>query len=86
MAAVTDDHRFEAVQNETMEGEKHTMCEVLDRLIAEGEARGEARGISIGEARGEARGEANAARRYESEIARLKAELAKYQKQGAMAN
>ena len=58
------------------------MCEVLDRLIAEGEARGEARGISIGEARGEA----NAARRYESEIARLKAELAKYQKQGATAN
>ena len=56
------------------EGEKHTMCEVLDKLIAEGEARGEARG------------EANAAKRYESEIARLKAELAKYQKQGAMAN
>ena len=52
------------------------MCEILDRV----EARGEARGIRLGEARGEARGEAKASARYESEIARLKAELAKYQK------
>ena len=40
------------------------------------------RGISIGEARGISIGEARAAAKYEPEIARLKAELEKYQAQG----
>ena len=82
MAVLTNDRRFEEAQNETQKGETTSMCEILDRVeargISIGEARGEARGISIGEARGEAR----AAAKYESEIARLKAELEKYQAQG----
>ena len=47
------------------------MCDILDRV--------ESRGISIGEARGISIGEAIASKKYESEIERLKAELAKYQ-------
>ena len=44
MAIFTNDKRFEEVQNLYMKGEESTMCEVLDRIVAQGEARGEARG------------------------------------------
>ena len=44
MAIFTNDKRFEEVQNLYIKGEESTMCEVLDRIVAQGEARGEARG------------------------------------------
>ena len=46
------------------------MCEILDKV--------EARGIGIGEARGISIGEKIASEKYQSEIERLKAELARY--------
>ena len=50
---MTGDPRFEETANEVRkEGGPRTMCEVLDRI----EARGEARGKAIGEARGKALG------------------------------
>ena len=80
MAALTNDRRFEDIQNETEKGERQTMCEILDRVEARGISIGEARGIKLGETRGIKLGEARAAAQYESEIARLKAELAMLQK------
>ena len=66
LSAITADDRFvEEMQTLLSEGkEKMSMCDILDRVeargeargIAQGEARGEARGIAQGEARGEARG------------------------------
>ena len=67
LSIIAKDARFEDTVNEIYSsGEEGgtTMCEVLDRIeargeargIAIGEARGEARGIAIGEERGEARG------------------------------
>ena len=44
MAVLTNDKRFEEVQNLYIKGEESTMCEVLDKIVAQGEARGEARG------------------------------------------
>ena len=44
MAIFTNDKRFEEIQNLYIKGEESTMCEVLDRIVAQGEARGEARG------------------------------------------
>jgi hypothetical protein len=44
MAVFTNDKRFEEVQNLYIKGEESTMCEVLDKIVAQGEARGEARG------------------------------------------
>lgn len=55
MSVLTKDTRFKEVQNKLKcEGGNTTMCEVLDRIVAEGEARGEARayykmGLSIDE-------------------------------------
>ena len=44
MAIFTHDKRFEEVQNLYLKGEESTMCEVLDKIVSQGEARGEARG------------------------------------------
>ena len=44
MSIFTKDHRFEEVQNLYIKGEESTMCDVLDKIVAQGEARGEARG------------------------------------------
>ena len=41
MAIFTNDKRFEEIQNLYIKGEESTMCEVLDRIVAQGEARGE---------------------------------------------
>lgn len=44
MSALTKDRRFEDVCDEVAKGEDTTMCEVLDRIVEQGEARGEANG------------------------------------------
>ena len=44
MAIFTNDKRFEEVQNFYLKREESTMCEVLDKIVAQGEARSEARG------------------------------------------
>lgn len=40
LTVLTQDHRFEDACNEYREGEAVTMCEFLDRIVGEGEARG----------------------------------------------
>ena len=40
MSVFTNDNRFEEVQNSYIKGEEATMCEVLDKIVARGEARG----------------------------------------------
>ena len=52
MAALTDDKRFEEVQNEAVKGEKKKMSEILDKI----EARGRMEGRKEGEARGRREG------------------------------
>ena len=54
MSALTKDERFRIEYYRQHRKESTNMCEVLDRIINEGEARG----IAIGEARGIAKGEA----------------------------
>ena len=74
MAAITGDSRFEDglnTPNDNFEGRKINMCEYLDRIISEGEARGEARGVAIGEARGVAIGEAKGETKGENRLAAL---------------
>ncbi len=44
MAIFTNDKRFEEVQNLYIKGEEATICEVLDKIVARGEARGDVRG------------------------------------------
>lgn len=44
LAVLTKDHRFEDVANGHREGVVVTMCEFLDRVIGEGEARGRSEG------------------------------------------
>lgn len=65
LSAMTKDHRFEDVYNDSVEeGGVQNMCEILDRVeqrgerrgIMLGEQRGERRGIMLGEKRGEKRG------------------------------
>lgn len=62
MSALTKDERFRIEYYRQHRKESTNMCEVLDRIINEGEARGiaigEARGIAKGEAIGIAKGEA----------------------------
>ena len=61
MAALTGDYRYEQAVNEISDEKKKegvVMCEVLDKLVARGEAIGEARGEARGKAQGEAIGEA----------------------------
>lgn len=41
MAIFTNDKRFEEVQNFYIKGEESTMCEVLDKIVAQGEVSGE---------------------------------------------
>ena len=43
MSVLTQDHRFEDVANEQQKGAASSMCEILDKV----EARGEARGILL---------------------------------------
>lgn len=40
MAVFTNDKRFEEVQNLYIKGEESTICEVLDEIVAQAEARG----------------------------------------------
>ena len=44
MAIFTNDKRFEEVQNLYIKGEESTMCDVLDNIVDQSEARGEVRG------------------------------------------
>ena len=44
IAIFTNDDRFEDFQNQFIKREDLTMCEVLDKIVSQGEARGEARG------------------------------------------
>ncbi len=45
MAIFTNDKRFEEVQNLYIKGEESTMCEVLDKIVAQGEARGKFKNV-----------------------------------------
>ena len=52
MASITRDDRFLDVLYDEEGGKPEDMCEVLDRVEANGIAIGEAKGIAIGEAKG----------------------------------
>ena len=52
MASITRDDRFLDVLYDEEGGKPENMCEVLDRVAANGIAIGEAKGIAIGEAKG----------------------------------
>ncbi len=55
MAVITQDQRYEDVLHEEG-GKPSNMCELLDRVEAEGVAKGLARGLAEGEATGMAKG------------------------------
>ena len=60
MAAITGDNRFEEgleTLDDNFERREINMCEYLDKIISQGEARGEAKGIAKGIAKGEILGE-----------------------------
>lgn len=66
MSVLTKDNRYaEAVSKKISEkGEPKNMCEVLDRLIGEGEGRGEARGEARGESKGRLMSAVKTIKRY----------------------